>query len=104
VSRHRLLLCVVLVYFTVDLSLTMMPEVYESDIFLEGTQTARTLASGGGVDRPEPAVEPPVPRPVPTAAPDVAQAGRLALPRPSAPLHRPRAVLPRAPLASEDPH
>jgi hypothetical protein len=103
VSRRRLLLCVVLFYFTLDLTLTMMPEVYESDLFLDGTQAGRSFASSDGM-RLQPAVEPPVPKPFTSTAPDLAQAQHIALPRGPVAFHRPRAALIRSPLDREDPH
>jgi hypothetical protein len=104
VSGNRLLMCAVLLYFTVDLSLTMMPGVFESDMFVDGTQTSRASAMGGGVMRLEPAVEPPAARPVPITAPDAAEAEHIALPHISIAFHRPRATLARASLDFGDPH
>jgi hypothetical protein len=104
VSCHRLLLCAILLYFTVDLSLTMMPEVYESDLFLDGTQAGRSIASSEDGVRLKLAVEPPVPKPFQNATPELAQAQRIAAPRGPVAFHRPRAALIRSPLDREDPH
>jgi hypothetical protein len=103
-SGHRALLCIILLYFTVDLSLTMMPQVYESDTFLEGTQASRTFTTGDPVMRSEPAVEPPVPKPLSITAPDVARPQHIALPRAAVAFYRPRAFLASAPLDVADPH
>jgi hypothetical protein len=103
VSCHRLLLCAILLYFTIDLSLTMMPEVYESDLFLDGTQAGRSIASSEDGVRLRPAVEPPVPKPFLDTEPDFFQAQHL-LPRGPVAFNRPRAALIRSPLDREDPH
>jgi hypothetical protein len=94
---HRVVVCVVLVYLTLDLSLPMMPGVFEFDTCVDGARESRTLVGGIGIVRPEPAVDPPGPKPLAVAVRDIVAVQHNAPAHPVA-FRRPRAQLARATL------
>jgi hypothetical protein len=102
VSAHRLTLCAILLYLTLDLSLPMMPGVFEfapADC-VETTRESRTHQVDG-ILAPSAAVDPVVRATAPV--PSVAVVTRRLTRVPPA-LHRPRAMLAAGPADLPGPH